>query len=102
MREKEENTILHDVTAKKDPVSVSMILKRRAFLSRIITNRATVQTHGPDLRLILKSLLVVIFSATSDQPNCGWHAGQTSDTLRNSLEGEGQSKNCICKTCQLL
>ena len=68
----------------------------------IITNQAIVQTHGPHLRLILKSLLVVIFSAGSDQPNCNWHADQTSDTLRKTSAGEGQSKNSRCKTCQLL
>ena len=78
--------------AKKDPVSVSMTLKRRTFLSRIITNQAIVQAHGPHLRFILKSLLVVIFSASSDQPNCNWHADQTSDTLRKYSEGECQSK----------
>ena len=79
--------------AKKDPVSVSMIVKKRTFLSGIITNQAIVQTHGPKLRFILKSLLVVIFCASSDQPNSGWHADQTSDTLRNSSVGEGQFKD---------
>ena len=78
--------------AKKNPVSVSMILKRRTFLSGIITNKAIVQTHGPHLRFILKSLLVVIFSAGSDQPNCNWHADQTSDTLRKSSAGRVNPK----------
>ena len=87
--------------AKKDPVSVSMILKRRTFLTRIIANKAIVQTHGPHLRFILKSLLVVIFSASIDQPNCSWHADQTSDTLRK-YSVDGQFKHFRCMTCQLL
>ena len=88
--------------AKKDPDRVSMILKRRIFPSGIVANQAIVQTHGPQLRFILKSLLVVIFSASNGQPNCSWHADQTSDTLRKYSEGGGQSKNSRCKTSQLL